>query len=128
MFGSDIGMNHIEEINIIRNGGNYGWMKREGYFENGMIRPGGNLNQLYPLPDDVANGRNKDEFVDLMNGLKLSPPKRIQAAVPANRELGLGKGPDQTSGRFPEWDGDEAARQQGQVRVIDVREQHEFEG
>ncbi len=62
MFGSDIGMNHIEEINIIRNGGNYGWMKREGYWENGMIRPGGNLNQLYPLPDDVLNGRNKDEF------------------------------------------------------------------
>jgi hypothetical protein len=62
MFGSDIGMNNIEEINIIRNGGNYGWMKREGYWENGMIRPGGALNQLYELPADVRNGRNKDEF------------------------------------------------------------------
>ena len=31
MFASDIGMNNIEEINIVRNGGNYGWMKREGY-------------------------------------------------------------------------------------------------
>ena len=30
MFASDIGMNHIEEINIVRNGENYGWMKREG--------------------------------------------------------------------------------------------------
>jgi hypothetical protein len=40
MFANDIGMNHIEEINIVRNGGNYGWMKREGYWENGMIRPG----------------------------------------------------------------------------------------
>ena len=28
-------MNHIEEINIVRNGENYGWMKREGYWENG---------------------------------------------------------------------------------------------
>ena len=35
MFASDIGMNHIEEVNIVRDGGNYGWMKREGYFENG---------------------------------------------------------------------------------------------
>ena len=32
LFVGDIGMNHIEEVNIVRNGGNYGWMKREGYF------------------------------------------------------------------------------------------------
>ena len=40
MFANDIGMNHIEEINIVRNGGNYGWMKREGYWENGRWRGG----------------------------------------------------------------------------------------
>ncbi len=62
MFASDIGMNHIEEVNIVRNGQNYGWMKREGFFENGMTRPGGALNQLYPLPADVLNGRQKDGF------------------------------------------------------------------
>ena len=62
MFASDIGMNHIEEINIVHNGGNYGWMKREGYWENGMSRPGGALNQLFELPADVLNGRNRDEF------------------------------------------------------------------
>ena len=39
MFASDIGMDNIEEINIVRNGENYGWMKREGYWENGRIRP-----------------------------------------------------------------------------------------
>jgi len=61
MFASDIGMNHIEEINIVRNGGNYGWMKREGYWENGRPR-GGELNQLFPLPADVLNGREKDGF------------------------------------------------------------------
>ena len=55
-------MNHIEEINIVRNGENYGWMKREGYFENGIFRPGGALNQLFPLPADVIEGRTKDEF------------------------------------------------------------------
>src|SRR6185312_13145543 len=40
MFASDVGMNHIEEINIVRNGENYGWMKREGYFANGRPRGG----------------------------------------------------------------------------------------
>jgi hypothetical protein len=62
MFASDIGMNHIEEVNIVRNGENYGWMKREGYFENGMIRPGGALDQLFTLPAEILDGRKKDEF------------------------------------------------------------------
>ncbi|HZI78774.1 MAG TPA: PQQ-dependent sugar dehydrogenase [Vicinamibacterales bacterium] len=60
MFATDIGMNHIEEVNIVRNGENYGWMKREGYWENGMIRPGGALNQLYPLPAAVLSGKEKE--------------------------------------------------------------------
>jgi hypothetical protein len=59
MFASDIGMNQIEEINIVRNGENYGWMRREGYFEAGRWR-GGELIQLFPLPADVLNGREKD--------------------------------------------------------------------
>jgi len=59
MFASDIGMDQVEEINIVRNGENYGWMKREGYFENGRWR-GGALNQLYPLPPEILDGRVKD--------------------------------------------------------------------
>jgi hypothetical protein len=62
MFAADIGMNHVEEINIVRNGENYGWMKREGFYENGVTRPGGNLNQLFALPPDVFEGREKDGF------------------------------------------------------------------
>ncbi len=62
MFATDIGMNQIEEVNIVHEGGNYGWMAREGYWENGMSRPGGALNQLYELPADVLDGRAKDEF------------------------------------------------------------------
>src|SRR6267142_694563 len=61
MFASDIGMDNIEEINIVRNGENYGWMKREGYFENGRPR-GGALNELYPLPPEILDGRQKDGF------------------------------------------------------------------
>lgn len=68
MFASDIGMNNIEEINIIRNGGNYGWMRREGYWENGRWRGGAPgqldaLRELHPLPEDVMSGRVKDGFV-----------------------------------------------------------------
>ena len=62
MFASDIGMNHIEEINIVREGENYGWMRREGFFENGVTRPGGALRELFPLPAEVLDGRKKDEF------------------------------------------------------------------
>jgi hypothetical protein len=61
MFASDIGMNHVEEINIVRNGENYGWMKREGYFANGRPR-GGALNELYPLAPEILDGRVKDGF------------------------------------------------------------------
>jgi hypothetical protein len=52
-------MNNIEEINIVRNGENYGWMRREGYWENGRWR-GGSLNELFALPADVLSGREKD--------------------------------------------------------------------
>jgi len=62
MFAMDIGMDNVEEINIVRNGGNYGWMKREGIWENGMSR-GGSLDQLLPLAPDVLAGRVKDGFI-----------------------------------------------------------------
>jgi hypothetical protein len=59
MYAADIGMNHIEEINIVRDGENYGWMRREGYWENGRWR-GGLLSNLFALPADVLSGREKD--------------------------------------------------------------------
>jgi hypothetical protein len=62
MFAADIGMNHVEEINIVRNGENYGWMAREGFYENGINRPGGRLDQLFALPPEVFDGRQKDGF------------------------------------------------------------------
>jgi hypothetical protein len=62
LFAADIGMNHIEEINIVHPGANYGWMAREGYWENGIIRPGGALSQLFALPAEVLDGRMKDQY------------------------------------------------------------------
>jgi hypothetical protein len=61
MFASDIGMDQIEEINIVRNGENYGWMRREGIWENGRWR-GGLLNELFALPAEILSGRQKDGF------------------------------------------------------------------
>jgi hypothetical protein len=63
LFASDIGMNHIEEINIVHAGGNYGWMHREGYWENGVNRPGGTLPQIFELPADVLEGRVEDPYI-----------------------------------------------------------------
>lgn len=61
-FVSDIGEGNIEEINIVREGLNYGWMRREGYFDNGLSRPGGARSQLYALPEDILSGERQDEF------------------------------------------------------------------
>ena len=62
LFANDIGMNHVEEINIVKNGGNYGWMRLEGYWENGRWR-GGELNELYPLPEDILDGSRKYAYI-----------------------------------------------------------------
>jgi hypothetical protein len=62
MFASDIGMSNIEEINIVREGNNYGWMQREGFFDNGVNMPGGVLGQVFALPADILDGRRKDGF------------------------------------------------------------------
>lgn len=61
MFASDIGMNNIEEINIVHMGGNYGWMAREGYWENGRFRAGA-LNELWPVPAEILDGRIRDGY------------------------------------------------------------------
>lgn len=52
MFITDIGQNHIEEINIGVAGANYGWPLREGTFATGMGIPGGRPGSVYPRPRD----------------------------------------------------------------------------
>ena len=63
LFASDIGMSQVEEINIVREGGNYGWMTREGIFENGVQRQRSLMGQVFPLPDNILDGSVKDGFV-----------------------------------------------------------------
>lgn len=62
MYAFDIGMSQIEEVNIVREGNNYGWMTREGYWDNGVNKPGGKLGDVYPLPETVLKGEVKDGF------------------------------------------------------------------
>ena len=91
MFAVDIGNSNIEEINIVREGGNYGWMRREGIFENGLHVAGGNGNQVYELPADILNGTTKDGFTypvaiyDHGEGLAITAGFRTTGRVPALR-------------------------------------------
>jgi DNA-binding beta-propeller fold protein YncE len=61
LYASDIGMSNIEEINIVREGGNYGWMRREGFFDNGT-NINGTYDDVFPLPAEILNGTKKDGF------------------------------------------------------------------
>lgn len=63
LFGSEIGNSHIEEINIIHEGGNYGWFDREGFYDNGVDVPGGNMEVVYSLPVDILDGRTEDGYL-----------------------------------------------------------------
>jgi glyoxylase-like metal-dependent hydrolase (beta-lactamase superfamily II)/rhodanese-related sulfurtransferase len=73
--------------------------------------------------------KTREQFIALMSSLGLPPPKAIQQAVPANRELGLGHGPEQGSDRFHECEvGDLGALLAQGVHVLDVREPHELQG
>ena len=63
MFASDIGLNHIEEINIVYDGSNYGWMQREGPFDNGISRPDSTLSEVFSLPTEIIETQNQGEFV-----------------------------------------------------------------
>ncbi len=62
LFAMDIGMSQIEEINIVHEGRNYGWFRREGYFDNGIHYPNGSMDVVFPLPADILDGSTDDGF------------------------------------------------------------------
>lgn len=52
LFAVDVGRDNVEEVNVVQNGGNYGWSAREGTF---VHRAGGGLLAgVGPLPRDDA--------------------------------------------------------------------------
>ena len=64
MYVADIGQSIVEEINLIVNGGNFGWNKREGSFKykgdsvSGLIDPIAeydHTNHVYRLPTNIGN-------------------------------------------------------------------------
>ncbi len=51
MLASNIGQAHIESVNLIMPGHDYGWPIREGTF---LLNPFGDITKVYPLPPDDA--------------------------------------------------------------------------
>jgi glucose/arabinose dehydrogenase/mono/diheme cytochrome c family protein len=51
MLASNIGQAHIESVNLVLPGHNYGWPIREGTF---LVNPYGDINVVYPLPENDA--------------------------------------------------------------------------
>jgi rhodanese-related sulfurtransferase len=68
-------------------------------------------------------GRNREEFIQLMNGLNLPKPKKIDVAVPANQSCGL-----PADRRVREIGPEGLGSREAAARLIDVRERTEFEG
>jgi hypothetical protein len=91
MFAMDIGMSHIEEVNIVREGENYGWMRREGYFDNGVNISGGTLDDVYALPADILDGSREDGFTypvavyDHDEGVAITNGFAYRGSIPALR-------------------------------------------
>lgn len=87
----------------------------------------------------LAN-KTETEFVSIMRGLHLAPPKRIAEAVPANLACGLepmaaeaeaherGWAPIERNNGVPEVNSAWLKQGQPGVRLIDVREPHEYSG
>ena len=68
-------------------------------------------------------GRSRAEFIELMNGLHLPKPKKIDEAVPANRACGM------VDGRaVRELDPSVLGSRQSATRLIDVRDGAEIDG
>lgn len=91
----------------------------------------------------LGGGRTEEEFIQLMENLKLAYPKRIDVALPANLYCGVPKGvsasgeerPEPTwapvevsPGGIPELAPEWVASHSDAVRLVDVREPDELSG
>lgn len=77
-------------------------------------------------------GKSREEFVELMESLRLPRPKYLDIAVPANRECGLGLSVSDVGdqGGFQDLAAPEALAfaKRSKAIIFDVREPHEFAG
>ncbi len=48
----NIGHSHVESLNLIKAGGNYGWPEREGTF---VLKPRESMGKIYPLPPNDSS-------------------------------------------------------------------------
>lgn len=71
--------------------------------------------------------KSRDAFIALMSALKLPRPRYIDQAVPANQEGGLGLALEDAEHTFEEVSASAIPSIDG-LRIIDVREPHEFNG
>jgi len=91
----------------------------------------------------LGGDKSEEAFVEIMNGLKLAKPARIDEAVPANLHCGLSASEivtgertpvatwapiERTSANVPEVTAAWSERNAGAVRIVDVREADEFTG
>lgn len=79
----------------------------------------------------LGGGRSLDAFVEIMNGLKLSPPRLLNQAVPANRRMGAPDPFEQLRSDavgVPQADLSWWGEQKEAVRLIDVRQPEEYIG
>ncbi len=63
LFVGDIGQDSIEELNIVVNGGNYGWGIREGTYIDGLDDGSGNLVFNGIFREALPATRDSDEFI-----------------------------------------------------------------
>jgi Glucose / Sorbosone dehydrogenase len=90
LYASDIGMSNIEEINIVREGSNYGWMRREGIFDNGT-NINGKLDDVFPLAMEILRGTKRDPYTypvamyDHGEGVAISAGFAYHGRIPALR-------------------------------------------
>ena len=75
----------------------------------------------------AGGGRTKEEFIKIMNDLKLDYPKRIDEALPANLACGS-TGPSKSAEAYRTLSSTAASASLDEMLIIDVRGPEEFNG
>lgn len=75
----------------------------------------------------AGGGRSKEEFIKIMNDLKLAYPKKIDEALPANQACGS-VGESKASAAFKTLSSTDANQNLDEMLIVDVRTPQEFHG